>query len=71
MGGPALHVAYLTKGCAERGYETTLAAGTLGRGEGSMSFVADELGVEVVPIPQLTATSRRSTTLVGDVRSCG
>ena len=53
MGGPALHVAYLTKGLEERGYETTLVAGTLGRGEDSMSFVAEELGVEVLPIAQL------------------
>jgi glycosyltransferase involved in cell wall biosynthesis len=53
MGGPALHVSYLTKGLEERGYETTLAAGSIGRGEGSMSFVADELGVAVHPIPQL------------------
>jgi glycosyltransferase involved in cell wall biosynthesis len=53
MGGPAIHVAHLTKGLADRGYETTLAAGQLGRGEGSMSFVAEELGVEVLPIPQL------------------
>jgi len=53
MGGPALHVSYLTNGLAERGYETTLAAGKLARGEGSMSFVADELGVRVESIPQL------------------
>jgi glycosyltransferase involved in cell wall biosynthesis len=53
MGGPALHVAYLTKGLEERGYETTLAAGSLARGESSMSFVARELGVDVLTIPQL------------------
>ena len=53
MGGPALHVAYLTKGLAERGYRTTLAAGSLARGESSMSFIAEELGVGVYPIPQL------------------
>jgi glycosyltransferase involved in cell wall biosynthesis len=53
MGGPALHVSYLTRGLEPYGYETTLAAGTVGRGESSMSFVADELGVEVLPIPQL------------------
>ena len=45
MGGPALHVAYLSAGLQERGYDTTLVAGALARGEGSMSFVADELGV--------------------------
>jgi glycosyltransferase involved in cell wall biosynthesis len=53
MGGPALHVAYLTKGLEERGYETTLAAGRLGRGEDSMAFVAEGMGVEVVHVPQL------------------
>ena len=53
MGGPALHVSYLTRGLAERGYETTLVAGSLAHGESSMSFVADELGVEVIPIRQL------------------
>jgi glycosyltransferase involved in cell wall biosynthesis len=53
MGGPALHVSYLTNGLAQRGYETTLAAGSLARGESSMSFVAEELGVKVETIPQL------------------
>jgi glycosyltransferase involved in cell wall biosynthesis len=47
MGGPALHVAYLTAGLRERGYETTLVAGTLARGEDSMAFVADGLDVHV------------------------
>jgi glycosyltransferase involved in cell wall biosynthesis len=54
MGGPALHVAYLTKGLGERGYATTLVAGSLARGESSMSFVAEDLGVEVFPLPQLS-----------------
>src|SRR5471030_2172355 len=53
MGGPALHVAYLTKGLEQRGYDTTLVAGSLARGENSMAFVAEELGVDVYPIPQL------------------
>ena len=53
MGGPALHVAYLTKGLERRGYDTTLVAGTLARGENSMSFVAEQLGVEIFPIPQM------------------
>jgi glycosyltransferase involved in cell wall biosynthesis len=53
MGGPALHVAYLTKGLEQRGYQTTLVAGSLARGENSMAFVAEELGVDVYPIPQL------------------
>ena len=53
MGGPALHVAYLTNGLRERGYETTLVAGTIGRHEESMEFVAEELGVSVVKLPEL------------------
>src|SRR5438309_33403 len=53
MGGPALHVAYLTAGLRDRGYDTTLVAGTLARGEDSMAFVAEDLGVDVVDIPQL------------------
>jgi glycosyltransferase involved in cell wall biosynthesis len=50
VGGPALHVSYLTKGLAPRGYDTTLVAGKLARGEDSMSYVADSLGLEVRPL---------------------
>jgi glycosyltransferase involved in cell wall biosynthesis len=52
-GGPALHVAYLAAGLRPRGYETTLVAGSLARGESSMSFVAEEAGVPIVRLPQL------------------
>jgi glycosyltransferase involved in cell wall biosynthesis len=53
MGGPALHVAYLSAGLKPRGYETTLVAGSVSPGEQSMSYVADEYGVEVTLIPHL------------------
>ena len=53
MGGPALHVSYLAAGLEQRGYATTLVSGTLARGESSMAFVADRLGVRVVPLPEL------------------
>src|SRR2546421_3629535 len=53
MGGPALHVAYLTAGLAERGYETTLVAASRAGGEDWMAFVADELGIEVQRIVEL------------------
>jgi glycosyltransferase involved in cell wall biosynthesis len=53
VGGPALHVAYLTAGLAERGYDTTLVAGTVGRGEESMEFVADSKGVQIAVIDDL------------------
>ncbi|HSP72423.1 MAG TPA: glycosyltransferase family 4 protein [Gaiellaceae bacterium] len=53
MGGPALHVAYLSAGLRERGYETTLVAGDVGVGEESMAYVAESLGVEVTTLPGL------------------
>jgi glycosyltransferase involved in cell wall biosynthesis len=54
VGGPALHVTYLARGLAERGYETTLVAGDVGPGEESMAFVAERAGVEVVRLPGLS-----------------
>ncbi|MGZ8716700.1 MAG: glycosyltransferase family 4 protein [Gaiellaceae bacterium] len=53
VGGPALHVAYLTAGLAERGYETTLVAGTLARGEESMAAVSEVRGVRIETLPAL------------------
>jgi glycosyltransferase involved in cell wall biosynthesis len=53
MGGPALHVAYLSAGLAERGYDTTLVAGSLAQGEESMAGVAADLRVPVVAVPEL------------------
>jgi glycosyltransferase involved in cell wall biosynthesis len=46
VGGPALHVSYLTKGLTERGYDTILVAGQVGGTEGSMEYASRELGVE-------------------------
>jgi glycosyltransferase involved in cell wall biosynthesis len=53
MGGPALHVAYLSDGLRDRGYDTTLVAGSLALGEESMAVVAERLGVPIVTIPEL------------------
>ena len=53
VGGPALHVAYLTAGLAERGYDTTLVAGTIAHGEESMAFVADQRGVRIETVDDL------------------
>ncbi len=54
VGGPALHVSYLSAGLAERGYETTLVVGELARGEGSMEFVAESRGVRIVKLSSLS-----------------
>ena len=68
MGGPALHVAYLTAGLSKRGYDTTLVAGSLARGEDSMAFVADDLGVPVVRIDELGREISPLRDLVATVR---
>ena len=57
VGGPALHVAYLTAGLTPRGYDTTLVAGTIARGEESMAYIAEQAGARVV------ALDRKSTRL--------
>jgi glycosyltransferase involved in cell wall biosynthesis len=54
VGGPALHVTYLSRGLAERGYDTTLVAGEIASGEESMAFVAERAGVDVVPVAGLS-----------------
>jgi len=53
VGGPALHVAYLTEGLAERGYDTTLVAGSLAYGEESMAHIARQRGAQIVTLPHL------------------
>jgi glycosyltransferase involved in cell wall biosynthesis len=53
VGGPALHVSYLSRLLDERGYQTSLAAGSVGKGEGSMEYVSRSLGIEPLFIPGL------------------
>lgn len=77
MGGPAIHVANLAAGLETRGYHTTLVAGSLARGEDSMAFLAEELGVSVVSVPEIqreisalhdARSVRRVAELIRDVR---
>ena len=65
MGGPAIHVANLAAGLETRGYHTTLVAGSLARGEDSMAFVAEQLGVTVVSVPEI----QREVSMLHDARS--
>jgi glycosyltransferase involved in cell wall biosynthesis len=65
MGGPAIHVANLAAGLESRGYHTTLVAGSLARGEDSMAFLADRLGVSVVAVPEM----EREVSPLNDARS--
>jgi glycosyltransferase involved in cell wall biosynthesis len=68
VGGPALHVAYLTAGLRSRGYDTTLVAGSLARGEDSMAFVADARDVQVIRIDELGREISPFRDLVATVR---
>jgi len=65
IGGPALHVAYLTAGLADRGYDTTLVAGSLARGEESMAHVAQGRGVEIEVLEEL----HREIAPLSDIRA--
>ena len=65
MGGPAIHVASLAAGLEKRGYHTTLVAGSLARGEDSMAYVAERLGVNVVDVPEI----QREVAFLHDARS--
>src|SRR5437867_8834355 len=68
VGGPALHVTYLSRGLAERGYETTLVAGDVARGEASMAWVAEQAAVEVVRLPGLSREVSPLRDLLATVR---
>jgi glycosyltransferase involved in cell wall biosynthesis len=65
MGGPAIHVANLASGLETRGYHTTLVAGSLARGEDSMAFLAERLGVTVQSVPEI----QREISMLHDARS--
>jgi glycosyltransferase involved in cell wall biosynthesis len=53
VGGPALHVSHLSRELDRIGYETTLVAGRVDEHEGSMDYVARELGVSPEYVPEL------------------
>jgi glycosyltransferase involved in cell wall biosynthesis len=53
IGGPALHAITLTRRLEPRGYRTTLVRGTEDASEGSMDYLADELGVHPVRVGTL------------------
>lgn len=54
VGGPARHVVWLTNGLSERGFDTTLIAGTVPPGEADMSYFAAEHGVDPIYIAELS-----------------
>ena len=53
VGGPSIQVIDLTARLRARGYETVLLRGAEGPHEGTMDYLADELGVQTVRVPGL------------------
>ncbi|MEP6892162.1 MAG: glycosyltransferase [Gaiellaceae bacterium] len=53
VGGPALHVSYLTSELDKIGYQTLLVAGRVSEGEGSMEYAARERGITPIYVPSL------------------
>ncbi len=54
VGGPAKHVAWLTEGLREAGYNTLLIAGKVPEGEEDMSYFAADMGVFPIFIPEMS-----------------
>ena len=54
VGGPAKHVAWLSSGLTDAGFETLLVAGKVPEGEEDMSYFAAELGVTPLFIPEMS-----------------
>ena len=54
VGGPAKHVAWLTEGLQDAGYDTLLVSGTVPEGEEDMGYFAAGLGVTPLYIPEMS-----------------
>ncbi len=53
IGGPAIHVTLLTERLSPPDFESLLVCGTIGPGEGDMTYLARERGIAPVIIPAL------------------
>jgi glycosyltransferase involved in cell wall biosynthesis len=54
VGGPARHVAWLTAGMKQDGYDTVLVSGVVPPGEDDMSYVATEAGVTPLIVAEMS-----------------
>ena len=71
VGGAALHVLQLAREQQRRGHDVVVVAGTLAAGEESMEYVADELGVDVLPAARAAARALAARRRRRDPRLCG
>ena len=54
VGGPARHVLFLTRGLEDEEFQSWLIAGTVPDGEQEMSYLAQDIGVEPIYLPQMS-----------------
>lgn len=66
IGGPAIHTILLTASLSRPRFETILASGCLGPGEGDMSYYASREHVVFTTIPFL----KRELNILNDIRAC-
>ena len=65
IGGPAIQAVLLTRELADAGHATSLLVGDVPESEGSMEYLADEMGVNLIRIPRFS----REVSLVSDLRA--
>ncbi len=65
IGGPAIHVALLTKGLDPSKFQSTLITGRVSSQEGDMSYIADALDERLIMIPDL----QRELNFIKDMKS--
>jgi glycosyltransferase involved in cell wall biosynthesis len=65
IGGPAIHVSLATAGLQDAAFSSILVTGQVGQAEGDMAYLAHELGLEPVIVPELG----REISLLDDFKS--
>ena len=72
VGGPARHVLFLTRGLEDEEFQSWLIAGTVPDGEQEMSYLAQDIGVEPIYLPEMSRelSVKDVTSLAPTVLSC-
>lgn len=65
VGGPSIHAVLLARGLDTNVFESILVTGQLGKGEGSMGYLAEEAGISPIVVPTLG----REINVIDDITS--
>jgi glycosyltransferase involved in cell wall biosynthesis len=68
IGGPSIHAVLLTRGLDPDVFETVLVTGQLGKDEGDMGYLAEEVGIRPIIIPTLGREINIASDVVSFVR---